>query len=249
MRDGSRVCGIVQARLGSSRLLRKSLADVAGAPLLGRVLERARASTLLDEVVVATTEDEQDDELVEFASEAGAQVVRGSADDVLDRVHCAAEEHGASIVVRLTADDPFKDPEVIDRVIRCLLDDARLDYASNTLRPSYPVGIDVEALTIEALRTAAAEASTPFDREHVTPYVIGRPERFRLASIETDPNLSHLRWTIDYGEDLEFACAVYKHLAPDTTFGFERIAEAIMHDQGLRLLQSRAIAAAEAGLD
>src|ERR1019366_7701536 len=126
----------------------------------------------------------------------------GSAEDVLDRYYQAAREVGAGVIVRVTADDPFKDPVVVDQVAGRLMRDPQLDYASNTLEPTYPEGLDVEAFTFSALERAWKEASVPSDREHVTPYIRCNPEMFRTANVSHSPDLSALRWTVDYEADL-----------------------------------------------
>ncbi|MDQ3756265.1 MAG: glycosyltransferase family protein [Actinomycetota bacterium] len=209
-----RVVAVVQARVGSSRLPRKVLADVAGKPLLERVLDRVAAAHV-DGIVVATTQHDDDDAVVALAAAHGVDVFRGSDTDVLDRTFKAATAARADIVVRVTADDPFKDPAVIDLAIRRLANDPRIAYASNTLEPSYPEGLDVECLTVDALATAWQEATLKSEREHVTPFIWTRPERFPLGSIRAEVDRSHLRWTVDYPEDLEFARAVQSHLPLD----------------------------------
>ena len=210
------------------------------------MIDRGLAASLLDEVVVATTVDPLDDELEAFAQAQSVRVVRGSVEDVLDRFRQAAEETRATVIVRLTADDPFKDPDVIDLVCGRLLESPTADYVSNTIRPTFPVGIDVEAIRRAALLRAAAEAESPFDREHVTPYVIGRPEQFRLASVEHDVDLSELRWTIDFTADLEFADAVYRRLAPDALFGLQAVLDLLDNDRDIARLHRLAVEAADA---
>ena len=137
----------------------------------------------------------------------------GSEEDVLDRFYQAAKEYSADIIVRITADDPFKDPQVIDKVIGRYLDfKGPIDYVSNTIKPTYPLGLDVEVFSFESLERAWREANDPFEREHVTPYIWRHPEIFNLANVENDENLSHLRWTLDTEADLNFTREVYSRL-------------------------------------
>jgi spore coat polysaccharide biosynthesis protein SpsF (cytidylyltransferase family) len=241
----ARVVAIVQARMGSSRLPAKSLVDIAGRPLLGRVLHRARAARSVDEVIVATTQLAGDDAIAAFANEEGVACVRGSEDDVLARFEQAADAARAEIVVRITADDPFKDPEVIDVVVSRLLG-AGANYASNTLRPTYPLGIDIEAFTADSLARAAARTQDAYDREHVTPYLAAHPREFRLESVELDEDRSSVRMTIDHPEDLAFARAVYEALAPQVLFGFRAVLQVIESDPNVAALQAAAVAAAAA---
>jgi spore coat polysaccharide biosynthesis protein SpsF len=224
---------IVQARRGSSRLPGKVLEDVAGRPLLARVLERVQASAVVDAVVVATTTEASDDAVVELARDCGAETYRGSIDDVLDRFHGAAAAAGADGVVRVTADDPFKDPEVIDLVAGRLTSDPALDYVSNTLTPTYPEGLDIECFTAAALERAWNEARLPSEREHVTPYIWNHPERFAVRNVNLDRDLSHLRWTVDYPDDLEFARAVYERLADRPNFSMDDILELLEREPAL----------------
>jgi spore coat polysaccharide biosynthesis protein SpsF len=214
-----RITAIIQARMGSTRLPGKSLADIHGKPLLERVIERTRASRRIGEIIVATTTEPADFELCRFAARCGAIWFRGGVDDVLDRTYRAAQRYHAEIIVRITADDPLKDPAVIDRVVDALLAGPGFDYASNTIEPTFPLGLDAEAFPFSTLERAWCEATDPYDREHVTPYIRRRPDLFRLASVRHSRDLSALRWTIDYPRDLEFARAVYARLDRGAVFG------------------------------
>ena len=212
------IAAIIQARMGSTRLPGKTLADICGKPLLARVIERVRASRTVQRTVLATTTDAADNVLVELARRNNSGTYRGSVNDVLDRYYQTAREFDADIVVRVTGDDPFKDPEVIDRIVGRFLEDDSMDYVSNTLKPSYPEGLDIEVFSFEALEKAWMEASLNSDREHVTPYIWRHPERFRTLNVEYHRDLSHLRWTLDYDQDLRFAREVYARLNPNGMF-------------------------------
>jgi spore coat polysaccharide biosynthesis protein SpsF len=197
--------------MGSTRLPGKTLIDICGEPLLARFIERVRHARRLDSYCVATTTNPLDDRVVEVCAALDVASYRGSEEDVLDRFYRCAKAMHAEVVVRLTADDPFKDPEVIDQVVGELLAGG-FDYVSNTLEPSFPEGLDVEAFTFAALERAWAEARPPFEREHVTPHLWLNPGKFRLKNVTGVPNLSHLRWTLDTQEDLAFTRAVYERL-------------------------------------
>jgi spore coat polysaccharide biosynthesis protein SpsF len=199
--------------MGSTRLPGKTLADIRGQPLLGRIIDRVAASTLVDEVMVATTVDVTDDPLVDFVRRKAVPCYRGSAQDVLDRYYQAANLSSAGIIIRITADDPFKDPDVIDLVVGELLADSALAYVSNTIDPTFPEGLDVEAFRQPALARAWREAKAPSEREHVTPFIWKHPEFFRIHNVRhSGENLSRLRWTLDYDEDLQFAREIYARL-------------------------------------
>src|SRR5262249_25696547 len=145
----------------------------------------------------------------------------------------AALNFEADIIVRITADDPLKDPALVDCITREVVDDAELDYASNSLEPTYPLGLDVEAFTIEAIARAWREASSPWEREHVTPYIWSRPGAFRLRNIAAPTNLSNLRWTVDYEEDLCFVRAIYNRLNDRGVFGINEILDVLEQEPWL----------------
>lgn len=207
------ILAVLQARTSSKRLPGKVLLPLAGAPMLARQIERLRRSRHIDRLIVATSICSGDDSLALLAGQAGVGCYRGSLDDVLDRFYQAAEPHVPSHVVRLTGDCPLADWEVIDRVIKTALE-GDFDYASNTLIPTWPDGLDVEIVTFEVLRTAWREAHKPVEREHVMPFITSQPERFRLGSVEHDVDLSQMRWTVDEPPDYDFVSTIYETLYP-----------------------------------
>ena len=223
----ARVVIIVQARMGSSRLPGKVLMDLHGRPLLERQIERLRRSQMADAVGIATSTDARDDVIAALAQRLGLTSFRGDEDDVLARFAGAAAAFQADVVVRVTADCPLIDPELLDRCVARLLDDPELDYVSNTLERTYPRGLDVEVLTRDALERAHQEATDPDDREHVTRFVWRQPERFRLGGVADHDDHSALRWTVDTQEDLEVVRAVFDDLYPERP-GFS-YADALAH--------------------
>ncbi len=204
-----RTVAIIQARMGSSRLPGKVLADIGGAPMLARVIERAQAAATISAVVVATTTDPADDALLPVARAAGAQVYRGSTDDVLARYVGAARTHQAQVVVRLTADCPLLDPAVIDAVVEGLLTTPGCDYASNTHQRTFPRGLDVEAMHLATLERLAVIASLPAHREHVTAYLLDNSAEFAIAQLCADDDHTALRWTVDTALDLALVRRLY----------------------------------------
>jgi len=211
--------------MGSTRLPGKTLADLAGQPMLARLVARAQRIARLDRVIIATTVEPADAAIVAFANDLGVPAHTGSEHDVLDRVYGAARRYGVSVIVRVTPDCPLLDPEVSGRVLFRFLDAAgALDYASNTQPPTFPDGLDTEVLSFAALERAWREARLASEREHVTPYIWKRPGTFRLANVVNDPDLSGLRWTVDTASDLEFVRAVYARLGTGAaTAGMDEI--------------------------
>jgi spore coat polysaccharide biosynthesis protein SpsF len=210
----SPIVAIVQARMSSTRLPGKVLADVAGKPMILRQLDRLSRCTSLDAIVVATSVDSSDDELVKVVEGAGYRVVRGSLDDVLDRFLAAVDATGASTVVRITADCPLHSPAVIDAVVTAFVSSGA-DYASNTMDPTYPDGVDCEVVRADVLREVAAFSVDSAEREHVTLGVYRHPERFSIHSVKGERDLSDLRWTVDTPEDLVFVREVFARLLPE----------------------------------
>jgi len=198
---------IVQARMNSSRLPGKVLMDICGKPSLQRMLERVNMASSIDKVIVATTTNPSDDLIVELCERLKVDTFRGDENDVLGRFFYAAEESSAKIVIRLTADCPMIDPDVIDEVVSSFSID-KYDYLSNTIDRTYPDGLDVEVMSINALKIAHNKATNPFLREHVTPYINGsRPDleksHFKVGQIKFSADFSHIRWTLDTYEDLQ----------------------------------------------
>ena len=199
---------VVQARTGSSRLPGKVLAPIAGIPMLELMLHRLQ-SLAVDSLVVATTAYPRDEPVVDIAERCGVPVVRGPENDVLARFVLALEMHPASTVVRLTADCPVTDPRLVEAVIaRHHERDAA--YTANVLPRTFPRGLDVEVVHADALRAAHEEAVDPAEREHVTPFVYRRPERFELANLRSGLRLGDERWTVDTADDLEWVRSAFE---------------------------------------
>ena len=209
---------ILQARMSSTRMPGKVLAPLAGEPMLVRQLERILRASTLDGVVVATSLDPSDDPIVEALAHAAPligeiPVVRGSLSDVLARFVTAMDAYPSDAVVRLTADCPLASPAVIDRVVSAFRA-GDVDYVSNTMSPAYPDGLDVEVVRADVLREVAEIAIDRHEREHVTLGVYRRHDRYRVANVAGDRDLSGLRWTVDTPEDYAFVADIYCDLYP-----------------------------------
>ena len=202
---------LLQARMSSTRLPGKVLMDLLGQPMILHQLKRIKRSNLLDDIIVATSSEKTDDDLAGICRSAGFKVYRGSLGDMLDRFTGAIQGRQCSNIVRLTADCPLIDPYVIDDVIRCHLDSDN-DYTSNTLKPTYPDGLDVEVFKTSALISARENATLPSEREHATPYIYNHPEIFSLRNYENTTDLSSMRWTVDEPEDFSFVSEIYSSL-------------------------------------
>jgi spore coat polysaccharide biosynthesis protein SpsF len=206
-----KVVAIIQARMGSARLPGKVLKDLDGETVLSRVVRRVQRANLIDEVLVATTDQARDDAIVEQCGHCSVPVFRGNEDDVLDRYFRAAQLNKADVVVRITSDCPLIDPEITEETIRAFLDQ-EADYASNALQRTYPRGLDTEVMTLQALERAWNAADKPYQRSHVTPYIYEHPDEFKIVTVTGRSDYSSHRWTLDTPEDLEFVRAVYARL-------------------------------------
>ncbi|HLK11869.1 MAG TPA: glycosyltransferase family protein [Candidatus Binatia bacterium] len=231
-----RTVAIVQARMGSTRLPGKVLAEIGGRTMLARVLDAVRACGRVDETVVATSDVPADDATAAAAARAGCRVHRGSEDDVLRRYVGAMRAADAEVVVRLTADCPFLDPALVDDAI-ARFHAAGCDYASNGLAPPHPRGLDVEVVRAAVLARADAEARARHQRAHVTAWVYAHPERFRLLAVPTPPELHGERWTVDTAEDLAFARAVAARL-PRRVPSWREVWSVLEREPALRVLNA-----------
>lgn len=200
------VC-IVQARMGSSRLPGKVLKDICGKPMLDWVIKRAGRSRLINQVMVATTVSTDDEPIARFCESGSIPLYRGSEFDVLDRFYQAARSSDADVIVRLTADCPLIDPDLIDKSIHALFAE-NADFSANRLPPpyhrTYPIGLDVEVATFAALEIAWKNASEGFEREHVMPYLYDPTHGMKFVIVDHVVDLGLLRWTVDTPEDMEF---------------------------------------------
>lgn len=203
---------IVQARMGSSRLPGKVMMSLNDVPIIKIIVDKIANSTKVSKIVVATTNDDGDNELVSYLSNFMPHVLiyRGSEFDVLDRFYQAAKLYSADYIVRITADDPLKDPKIIDRAIAYTIEDDSIDYCSNTLIPTYPEGLDIEVFKFSALEISWANAIKNSEREHVTPYIWNNPQSFNLKNFTSDEDNSHLRWTLDTPDDYIFFENIFK---------------------------------------
>ncbi len=238
----TRVVTIVQARMSSTRLPGKVLADIAGQPAIAWTLSRARKAQRCDELWLACSREAADDPLVEAVETLKIPVFRGDENDVLSRFAAVAGKTRADAVVRLTGDCPLVDPEIVDNVVARFLK-GDVDFVSNTLTRTYPDGLDVEVFSRAALERADREARDPFLRMHVTPYIHGRLKdrlpwgQFTTAQVINPNDFSHLRWTLDEPEDLAFFRRLLPGLPKD--FGWLDVIALLTREPGLLRINHR----------
>jgi spore coat polysaccharide biosynthesis protein SpsF len=223
---------LIQARMDSRRLPGKALRTLAGHPLLWHVVERTRAARGLDDVVVATSDEPAEEPIRAFCRERNIPCFAGNKHDVLDRFYQAARTHGAEAVVRITGDCPLLDPSLVTRVVQCF---AAGDYdhfavcagAGESAREGrFPDGLDAECMRFAALERAWREATSPYEREHVTPYLWQNPALFRLGTLLAEGDHSRVRLVVDYPEDFARVEAIYAALHANAhPFGLKEVLE------------------------
>ncbi|NRF93664.1 glycosyltransferase family protein [Paenibacillus frigoriresistens] len=203
---------IIQARMGSTRLPGKVLLKLIDKSVLAHVVDRCKSIPLVNDVIIATSTEPADNEIENEAKQIGVSCYRGSETDVLSRYYEAARLYGLDVVVRVTSDCPLLDPELSNDVIKMYID-TECDYCTNTLERCYPRGLDIEVFSYEALEQAATQAASTFECEHVTPYLYGHPDQFKLISFkDTFVDNSRYRWTLDTPEDWELIQKIYQKL-------------------------------------
>ena len=194
---------ILQTRMGSTRLPGKVLMKINDDNLvLDFVIKQLRFSKLIDEIIIATTNLEQDDIIEQYAVDNGLECFRGSSLDVLDRYYQCAKKFNLSTIVRVTSDCPLIDPVIIDRIIE-KFKDGKYDYVSNFLSHTFPNGTEAEIFTFNILENAWQNAKESFQREHVTPYIYHNQGKFCLGQIRNENDYSNFRWSVDKENDLE----------------------------------------------
>lgn len=220
-----KITAIVQCRTDSTRLPGKALRAVGGEKLIDKVLRPLNEVDDIEEILVATTTSKSDDDLVAHLISKGITVYRGNEHNVLERFTFASREVNATHIVRVTADDPFKDPAVISQAIKLLIETPGVDYCSNTLSPTFPEGIDIEVFTVGALETAFKEAKLHSELEHVTPYIWKHPEKFTILELKANSNYSDYRLTVDWEVDLEVAEEIFNSFPDQNSFRYLQLVE------------------------
>jgi len=214
------VIAIVQARMSSTRLPGKVMAPIEGKPMIEVLLSRLSRSSLVDEIILATSNEELDNPLAEFVNSLGFEVYRGSLSDVRSRFVDISREKKPKCIVRVTADCPLVDPEVVDAAIKEYLS-GDWEYVSNTSPATFPDGIDVEVFPPSSLERSVQISSSREDIEHVTP--LFRSDSFRHRNIEAQSDFSSLRWTVDTDADLKVIRTIFEHFSPDIHFTWNQV--------------------------
>lgn len=218
-----KVVAIVQARMGSTRLPNKVMKLINGTSMIELLLTRLSCAKELNQIVVATSAMKENEVLVRHVKNLGYHCEQGSENDVLERYVQAAIAHQAEVVVRITGDCPIVDPDLVDECVR-QFSALGVDYFSNIDPPTFPDGLDVEVVSLEALKRSLVESDNAFDHEHVTSYV-RTSGRFRKASMQHDENLSARRWTVDDAADFDVVRNIFTYFLPNLHFSWQDVNE------------------------
>lgn len=216
---------IIQARMSSTRFPGKILKELVGnITILDLLIDRISSCEFIDSITLATSTNPNDQILKSFSKTKGINFFAGSENDVLERYYLCAKRDKLNNIIRVTADDPFKDPAVIKEAYDIFINNS-LDYVSNTLKPSFPEGIDIEVFNFISLEEAYLNANLPSEREHVTPYIWKNPNLFKLKNFSAEDDYSSYRLTVDYEEDYNLVKKILNHFYPNINFGYKKIIE------------------------
>lgn len=214
-----KIVSTIEARMTSTRLPGKVLMEAAGMPMLEMMIRRLKKVTCIDEIVIATTTNREDDKIVDLAKRLDVGHFRGSENDVLSRVLGAARKYNADIIVEMTGDCPLIDPGIVSQVVDLYMKD-KCDFASNIDPATFPNGMDTQVFSTDLLALADVEGHTEEDREHVSWFMRRQPERFKILNITAPPSL---RWpelglTLDEYGDYLLLKDIAEHFQPELYF-------------------------------
>jgi len=242
---------IIQARMGSSRLPGKVLLPVVGKPMLWHIVNRLKQVPKITNIVVATSNQKQDQQIVDFCIKHDINASCGDENDVLDRFFQTAQKYMADEVIRITGDCPLIDANTISALIT-FFRSQKLDFcgvatgagvAEENFTNRYPDGLDAEIMSIDVLTDAWKKATKQYEREHVTPYIWQRPSQFKIGTlISKDRDYSNYRWTVDNREDYELVCWVYEQLyRTNNNFGLSEIIQLLAQNPEITVLNQHFI--------
>ena len=225
--------------MNSKRFKNKIMFKIKNRPLIYWIMQRISYSKLVDKFVVATTNENSDNKFVAWVKKnTKFKVFRGPTKDVLKRFFLCAKKYKAKYVVRITADDPFKDYRIIDKAIKIIMSNKQIDYCSNTIKPSYPDGLDVEVFKYSALKRAHINAKLLSEKEHVTPYIFKNEDLFKLVNFSYKEDISTWRLTVDTKQDIKIIKKIIMHFKDITNVPYYKIIGYIKNNKKLGLVKN-----------
>jgi spore coat polysaccharide biosynthesis protein SpsF len=232
---------VIQARMGSKRLPKKVMASISNKPLIWYMYKRFETIPLISKIVIATTTSNEDKELLEFAKSESIEIFAGQENDIIDRLYQTGKKFDANIIVKINADCPLMDPKLIENGIKIYLKSLeKPDLVTNTLKDTFPEGMQFGIFNFKTLEKLWNTLKDPFWREYFFRYIIENRKKFKIIGIENGKNLSTLRWTVDYKEDLEFVNKIYNLLyKKNPSFSMEEILECIKENPELMKINEK----------
>ena len=227
----NQIVAIIQARMGSTRITGKIMKTIIGKPMIEYLLDRISKSILINDIIVATSDHEENIELIKFLNSKNIKCLVGDEEDVLSRYYFAAKKYKAQTIIRITADCPLIDPLVVDNTIRKFIEDS-VDYTSNIFPRSFPKGLDTEVFSFQALEKAHNETTSKYDREHVTPY-IRESGQFKISNYSYKEDFSNIRLTVDWSEDFILIDKIFNLFKPNILFNWLDIISILDEDPKL----------------
>lgn len=223
---------MIQARIGSTRLPGKVLSKIENKPILWHVINRVKKIPSVKEIILITTRKQKDQLLLKIAEKNKIFSFTGDEFDLLNRHFKCAEKFNADPIIRITSDCPLIDPYLVEKILQVYLKN-NYDYVSNTINPTFPDGLDTEIFSFNALKKATKNAKLKSEREHVSPYFVKNPKKFKLFNYENKKDLSNLRWTVDEKKDLKFVRKIYARMKPKYLFSMSDVLKVLSKEPNL----------------
>ena len=234
-----RTIAVLQARMSSKRLPGKVMLELNGKPMIYWQAKRIIEAKSVNQLVVATSIDSTDDLLVDYLEENSIDVYRGSLNNVLSRFNSVATDNPSTALIRLTADCPLVMPELIDEMVEKFYEQD-VDYLSNTLKPTFPDGLDIEIMKPSALAKLAGFSLEEMELEHVTYGLYTRPHIFKVSNYLNSTDQSSERWTVDYQEDFDFIRSIFQEfLGREHEFLYRDVIELLARNHKLKNYMGR----------
>jgi spore coat polysaccharide biosynthesis protein SpsF (cytidylyltransferase family) len=210
------VVALIQCRMGSTRLPEKVMMDLCGKPVIGKIFDRLKACRTVDEIVICTADTPQNQVIVDYANANHLPVHAGSENDLVDRIYQMAKRFHADVVIRVTADCPLVDPALVDRLVDASIADPTLEYITNILPPTFPDGLDLDVVSMKAIQKVWDRSrGDAFKSEWFNHDLRNNPDIYKTLKITNDVDLSQMRWTVDYPEDMELIRVIFTRLSPN----------------------------------
>jgi spore coat polysaccharide biosynthesis protein SpsF (cytidylyltransferase family) len=216
-----KIACIIQARSNSKRLPNKILKKISGRTVIEILISRLKKSKKIDKIIVATTKKKNDDLIIKIAQKNKVDYYRGNESNVLKRYYDCANKFNLDNILRITSDCPLSDKNLIDKMIGIYFT-SKVDYMSNTIKRTFPDGLDIEIFNFRALNQAYKYAKSKFEKEHVTQYFF-KDKNIKKINYKNDIDLSKKRWTLDYYNDFLFISSVFNYFKPDIHMSYKKI--------------------------